>query len=372
MFLCAPARASQSVFGVNVGVYNCNNNSVCDLDQNENSANCVADCPVIATSTPTTTDNNSSGGGGGGGGSINSPIIEVTSSPIILPPNPVINPIFVASSSDRVILLRWTKPALAQWKKIIIRRSTLFYPENITAGGLLYDGLGQTTDQINFFLEDKNLTNGKRYYYTIFVLDSKGVYSSGSSLSAIPISAKIISPPLEVVKIEIPPEKSLPLSAVPQIKTKFSDIIFLNNQDKIRNQEDKVNFKSGDQVSLQIPMEKIPANTQTGLITLGTQTGYQTYILQKNNNFFGTSLPAINDGEYQSSVTFLDNNHQVLGKIDGKINFIATESAVRYSIVQNVKNILNIAKVAMLNSVISWKRVVGVSALFLLLFLTKL
>lgn len=357
-------------FEVNVDVYNCNNNNVCDVEQNENSSNCSSDCVVVVTTTPTTTDDNvgNAGGGGGGGGGTTVPVVLATSTPIVAP----INPIFTATSSDGSALLHWVKTDTSSWKKIIIRRSSLFYPESITAGGLLYDGLGQTQDQINFYFEDKNLTNGQRYYYTIFVLNNDGLYSGGASLSVLPFSVKIVTPPLEVPKQEIPPEKFLPKAPKPQLNPKFSDVIFINNKESVKASENKADFKSGDKISVQIPLNKIPPDTQTGLITLSTETGYQTYVLQKNNNFFGASLPAISEGQYQSDITFLDNNHQVLGTIGGKINFIATESAVRYSVKQNVKSLLSLAKDFVLNSVLNWKRVVGVTTLLLLVFLTKI
>lgn len=355
--------------GVNVDVYNCNNDDVCDIEQNENASNCSNDCVAVVTTTPTTTDDNVgvAGGGGGGGGST-VPIILATSTLVIAP----INPIFTATSSDGSVLLHWVKTDTSSWKKIIIRRSGLFYPESIAAGGLLYDGLGQTQDQINFYFEDKNLTNGQRYYYTIFVLNNDGLYSSGASLSVLPLSVKLVTPPLEVPKQEIPPERFLPKAPKSQLNPKFSDVIFLNNKEAVKASEDKADFKSGDKISVQIPLSKIPFDTQTGLITLSTETGYQTYILQKNNNFFGASLPVISEGQYQSNITFLDSNHQVLGTIGGKINFIAAESAVRYSVKQNVKSLLNLAKDFIINSMLNWKRVVGGVALLLLLFLTKI
>lgn len=72
-----------------------------------------------------------------------------------------------------------------------IVRSHLFYPENIQDGAVVYEGKGQT------FLDENALRNRSPQYYTIFVLDGTGAFSSGAvaraALTTQPVGTSSIS-----------------------------------------------------------------------------------------------------------------------------------------------------------------------------------
>jgi len=343
----SPANASETNVGVQI--FFCNHNLVCNPENNENNSNCPDDCSL-----PPSGGGGSSGGIGASSGgnqvttSSSSTVTTPTSSPsssldvssstttasstennsqptgeesgpgsgIYLP-----NPVFSAVVSDGSILLKWLKTDQSvRWNKVMIRRSSLFYPENILSGGLLYEGVGKSNDGVNFYLYDSKVLNGKRYFYTLFVFDEHGNHSSGVSLSALPVSAKIDQPNLDIPKQELPPETSLPKS--PNFQAlKLKDLEFFNNPE--------ANFLNIDEVALSIntntlvvlSKEKLPKEAYSAFLTIIDNNGdYKTYILGVDDKGLSAVLPILNSSEQVLNLTILDKNHQVLSEVKGKIN----------------------------------------------------
>lgn len=370
IFFSAPVLAAEKDINVDVSVYFCNHDTVCDTSLGENSTFCADDCPpppvcnhngvcdntedvgnCPSDCTPTTTPPNNGGGGGGGGGSytppssttttstlVNTSTVEVTSTPILA------NPYFTASGRDAQVYLTWRKIDLADvWSKVIVRRSTLFYPENINSGGLLYDGLGKTIDGVNFFIYDTGLKNGKRYYYTIFVVGKNGEVSSGVSASALTVAKTTPSTTLEIPKIEIPPEITLPKSPNFQ-ELNFNDLVFSTS--------------SPSTTLLEIPADKVPSSTFAAILTLQDQNGYQSYILGTGANGIFANFPSAFSAEKQLTVTFLDRNHEVISQINGKIGGVTAR-------VQSVPTIFQ----KLVSFLTDWRTLFGVILAIILLLL---
>ncbi len=389
VFGSAKAFGAQTHSSVNLNVYYCNHNTVCEAELGEDYIGCSDDCeapicnnnnicdgvedinncPADCTPAPTTTTPVSGGGGGGGGysgvtvtttnTSTTSTVVVATSTTntstvvvtntIGVPSNsaPLANPFFSATGLDGQILLRWKKTDQSIWKKVVIRRSTLFYPENMDSGGLLFEGVGNTADNKNFYIYDLKLKNGKRYFYTLFVVDINGHHSTGATASALPEAAATVSSTLEIPGQEIPPETTLP---------KSPNFIELNPD----------GFTFIDPM-LEIPWKNIPPETFSGILTIQEPNGYKTYILGQNSNGMFTVLPSLGGLERNVVITFLDHNHQILSQMSGKINskIIATAvSPLRQAIIL-FKSIIALA-------VSSWKVWVSlavITAAFLLRFL---
>ena len=86
---------------------------------------------------------------------------------------------FTATPEHSKIILTWYNPNLADFEKVVIRRSTTSYPPSPTAGSAVYDGTAETTT-------DTGLTNGQKYYYSAFTKNTGGDYSGAAFASAIP------------------------------------------------------------------------------------------------------------------------------------------------------------------------------------------
>ena len=376
IFFSLPANASQKSTNVNVDVYFCNHDTVCDVSLGENSNYCADDCPLPICNndgicnnsetisncpsdcfSPTTTIANGGGGGGGStsGGYISNNVTTTVSSTIGFPtstvalPTVLASPFFSAIGQDSQIYLTWKKNNPTDvWSKVVIRRSSLFYPENINSGGLFYDGLGQTSDNINFHIYDTKLINGKRYFYTIFVFGENGEVSNGVSASALTVAKTTVSSTLEVPQLILPPETTLPKS--PDYK-------------EINFNELTIATTSPNSSLLSLPADKVPSSTYTAILTLGGQAGSQSYILGRNDGGMFVNFPTAFGVEQQLTVTFLDRNHQIISQINGKIGGTPVNGIIKPSFFQKIAD-------KILPVITDWRVILG-GILAIILFLIR-
>lgn len=76
-----------------------------------------------------------------------------------------------AESKSGSIQVSWEKPALQETESILLIKKENICPKNYTDGEELYRGNGGK-------FEDKNVENGKKYCYGIFIYDSSGRISN--------------------------------------------------------------------------------------------------------------------------------------------------------------------------------------------------
>lgn len=324
-FLAFPLKTVASNTNVNLDIYFCNNNSVCEDTLGENHTYCSSDCEDVPTTTP---------GGGGGGSSFpipSAPILPSSSvsntAPVVTPSSSsstpdstndntegesvaLSNPLFFATGLNGRIRLSWQKNTeTALWKKIIIRRSALFYPETIFRGGVIYEGLGKVDSNGNFYIDDISLESGKRYYYTLFIQDREGRLSTGVSVSALTTVFTLSSSTLEVPIDELPPEVTLPKSENFQ-QIKWEDLLIY----------------TGDKTVIEIPSDKIPKSAYAGFLTIKDSSGQrQTYILGNIDKGMFAVFPKSGSGDFEVVITILDNKHQILAQTEGKVSISAPE-----------------------------------------------
>ncbi|MEK7585431.1 MAG: hypothetical protein AAB455_02885 [Patescibacteria group bacterium] len=87
---------------------------------------------------------------------------------------------FSANYSPNQINLTWQNPSFATFAAVRIVRGTSGFPTGPTDGLFIYDGSGQSAS-------DSLVTAGQTYYYSAFVRDTGGAYSSGAvALAAVP------------------------------------------------------------------------------------------------------------------------------------------------------------------------------------------
>lgn len=94
-----------------------------------------------------------------------------------VPPGSVTN--FTITVGDSQLQLDWTNPVDADLAYVQIQRSTTAFPAGPASGTTVFQGAGTS------YL-DTGLTNGVTYYYSIFVRDTSGNFSSAAQNSAAP------------------------------------------------------------------------------------------------------------------------------------------------------------------------------------------
>ena len=192
--------------------------------------------------------------------------------PDITPPANVSN--FEAIPGNSQITLKWKNPLDPDFKAVRIMRSEKFYPSDPWEGKLVYDG------KETLFV-DTGLTNGIRYYYTVFSYDFAGNFSSGAVVSAVPRLRP--PPPPEEISAEkecleagyywyddachLEP-KLVP--APPEVeKIKISDFDFIFQGKKLPLiEENKIEVKINEPLTISIDYAKVPEVLKTIMVTL--------------------------------------------------------------------------------------------------------
>lgn len=99
---------------------------------------------------------------------------------------------FTAIPEHSKIILTWYNPNSTDFELVRVRSSATTYPSSPTSGNAVYEGTGNTTIH-------SGLINGKRYYYSAFVKNTAGQWSSAAFASAVPaglrriLSSQIVS-----------------------------------------------------------------------------------------------------------------------------------------------------------------------------------
>ena len=246
-------------------------------------------------------------------------VSEVVSDSIILDTTPPVNASdFNAVSGNGQISLSWLNPI--DFKAVRITRSTEFYLSDPLSGDLVYDNKGN-------FLNDFNLINGTRYYYTAFTYDEAGNYASGVIASGVPQG---------VIPSEIPPEfpPEVPPELIPsEIETlSLKDFDFIQNNKTLLIEDGKIKIDSKNPLLISIDYEKVPEVLKTLMITL-EKDGKTFSFLQRVNldkTAYTATIAPPESALYPLTITILDYKNQTLKKISGEIE--VEEETVPFSI----------------------------------------
>lgn len=246
--------------------------------------------------------------------------------PDIAPPANVSN--FEAIPGNSQITLKWKNPSDSDFKAVRIVRSEKFYPRDPWEGKLVYDG------RETLFV-DTGLTNGIRYYYTVFSYDFAGNFSSGAIASAVP---RLRPPPppeeitaekecleagyywydnachLEPKLVPAPPEVE---------KIKLSDFDFIFQGKKLPLiEENKIEVKTGEPLTISIDYEKVPEVLKTIMVTLEKDGKFFSFLLRINKEktaYLAALMLPEEPGIYPLTITILDYKNQAIKKITGQL-----------------------------------------------------
>lgn len=217
---------------------------------------------------------------------------------------------FKAVSGDSKITLTWNNPLNIDFKNVIIIKSDSFYPTSIGDGIIVYEGTE------NFFI-DKNLENGKRYYYTIFANYGARGYSAGAIASAIPQTEIVLEPPPEIVFPEPPvaPEAQ---------KVIFKDFDFYLEGTKLAIKNEKtVETENNKVLIVSIDYKKVSDIYKTIIADLEIKGEHFYYLFQLNQEktIYSTAFlsPQYSD-IYSLKIIFLDQDGNKIFETQGELS----------------------------------------------------
>lgn len=220
-----------------------------------------------------------------------------------------------AIGGDAQMTLTWKNPLDADLQGVRIVRSTEFYPSSPWQEDVLYEGTSES-------FGDTGLTNGVRYYYTVFAYDTDGNFASGAVVSG--ISQAFI--PLEIPPLTPEPEPPslVPSELVPPSLRNLGleDFDFIQKGAKIPVIEGKVEVEPKEPLTIAIDYEKIPEVLKTILVALKDREGKSFSFLlridEEKTRYLASLMPP-DSGDYGMTFTVVDYKNQGLQKVAGTL-----------------------------------------------------
>ncbi len=127
----------------------------------------------------------------------------------LITPNQV--SLVLATPTINGVILQWQPSTSNNNAGTYIVRSTSNYPASVTGGVLAYNGIGSSN-------VDLGLQPGVTYYYSLFAYNGYGIYSSGVTVSAVPVLGPDLIPPTPVTAVNINTEPgTVILSWIPSL-----------------------------------------------------------------------------------------------------------------------------------------------------------
>jgi len=224
---------------------------------------------------------------------------------------------FIASADKTSIGLSWKNPINSNFGEVRIVRSAEFYPADYLDGIVVYQGANES------FI-DTNVEVGKTYYYSLFVKDKNGNYSSGVVSSA--KVGKILGPNEEIPDVY----DNLPKAPFvhPIIEAlNFWDYDFIQDGKKINTPYiSNVNIDGEKNLTISIGYNKIPEVLKSIIVTLKDPEDPKkvfSFILKVNKEktlYSATIAPLGRSGTYATRIAIVDYKNRGLKAIDGSMS----------------------------------------------------
>jgi hypothetical protein len=215
------------------------------------------------------------------------------------------------------ILLTWQNPQFSDFAGVRVVKSPFFFPTDPNDGEVLFEG-----DAEQFFDEDVSVN--KDYFYTVFVKDSFGRFSSG-----VVVRGKILPPGAPVETNEDILEQ-LPKAPIihPKIQVlTFSDFDFIQDGKKLAKFPGDVVAVNGEEnLTVSLEYEKVPEILKTIVVTLVDPDDLKkmfSFLLRVNEDktgYVATIGPLIRSGNYEVRISIVDYKNQGLKKITGTLS----------------------------------------------------
>ncbi len=224
---------------------------------------------------------------------------------------------FRAAAGETSIGLSWTNPLDSNFQEVRIIRSTEFYPSDYLDGVVVYQGSAES-------FVDTNVQVGKTYFYTLFVKDKNGNYSSGVVSSA--KVGKILGPNEEIPDVyDNLPKAPFVHPAIEALN--FWDFDFIQDGKKINIPTiSQVKIDGNKNLTISIGYEKIPEVLKSIIVTLKDPEDPKkvfSFILKVNKEktlYTATIAPLGRSGIYATRIAIVDYKNRGLKATDGSIS----------------------------------------------------
>ena len=225
-----------------------------------------------------------------------------------------------AIPSEKSIALTWNNPSSQNFDGVRIVRSDKFFPRDIYDGEVVYQGQGE-------MFTDRNIALGKAYYYTIFSIDTGGLYSSG-----ILLSSYVLGPGERGIGTILDPLAGVTfISDVhPQIAgLLLSDFDFIQDGKKIALMRDGLVVDSSRNLTISLDYSKVPELLKTIVVTLTDPQDSSlkfSFLLRVNKTktaYEAILAPLVKSGAYAASIVILDYKNQGLKKIEAHLRALS-------------------------------------------------
>lgn len=222
----------------------------------------------------------------------------------VFPPANVSN--LRAREDNGDIILEWDNPDDADFNRVRVLRSDLFYPSDTADGWLVYEDSGER-------VRDEGIAiPGTRQYYTVFSYDENGNISSGAVI-ALSIGTGILVP-IDIVDEELNP-----------IDLSFLDIHFIQDGKRLRVEDDRVLIDGSKQLTVAVPYESVPEHLKTILMTLGDSSDRNkefSFLLRINSvkdAYIATLAPLGTAGIFPLRISVFDFKTEQVGYASGEV-----------------------------------------------------
>lgn len=220
----------------------------------------------------------------------------------VSPPSNVRNLTAVLHDGD--IELHWENPVDADFDRVRVLRSNLFYPTDAQDGWLAYEGNGAYARDIGAATHDGYV------YYTVFTYDKQGNMSSGA-----------------VVRVLIGEQPALPIgdAPTPPLSLSFSAVQFSQEGIVVSGEGGRVLIDGAKSLVVSIPYDALPEHLKTILIEIRDPADpkkHAQFLLRVDETYTAytaTIAPMGVEGNFPVTVIVYDFDTRELGQAEGTL-----------------------------------------------------
>jgi|GEM_PF-4803839 hypothetical protein len=254
-----------------------------------------------------------SASGGASAGRVNQRF-STLSVPDTLPPLNARN--FNAKLIDGAVRLSWQNPPDGDLESVRIVRSGSFYPTAPEDGTIVFEGRGES-------VIDRSVRAPGSYYYTLFVKDVSGNFSSGA-VTGIGISQPGVATGTEGLLSPV----TLPSALVvpPELSTlSFLDIDFFQNGRKLTEKDGTIVLDGDRKFRVAVDYGKLPEVLKTMIVSIQDKADpvkVFSFLLRVNRD--RSAYEALVDsfgrgGSFVVNVSIIDHKNQSLRKLESNL-----------------------------------------------------